>query len=106
MIKVSFIAKNDKLHGFEISGHSGMDERGRDVLCASVSSAAYMVANTLTEVAGIDCDVKLDDGYFKLVVLKQNEQTELLLKGFRLHLSALSEQYSKYLLCKVKTVKE
>ncbi|MGN0447620.1 MAG: ribosomal-processing cysteine protease Prp [Acutalibacteraceae bacterium] len=106
MIKVTFYKKGDKLSGFEISGHSGYAQSGEDIVCSAVSSVAYCTANTLTEIAKVDCDIKLEDGYLKLVTLKQNEATELILKGMSLHFNALAKQYKKYLLCKETTVKE
>ena len=41
---------NDRLTGFDISGHAMFAESGSDIVCASVSSAAYMAANTVTAV--------------------------------------------------------
>ena len=49
MIKARFFTEDHLLCGYEISGHSGSAESGQDVICAFVSSAAYMAANTLSE---------------------------------------------------------
>ena len=42
MIKAELFVKDKKIVGFHLTGHSGMEEYGKDVLCAFVSSAAYM----------------------------------------------------------------
>ena len=96
MICVKFLADEKGLYGFEISGHgteSCDDELGK-LVCASVSSAAYMAANTITDIicdsAGIDCS----DGEMYVTVSKPSDKTVAVLEGLRLHLTELSKQYS------------
>ena len=95
MTKASFLGK-EKLAGFILEGHSSKNCSDLDgkILCAAVSSAAYMAANTLTEIVGCECDIEVDDGYMSLKVLSNIEGAQETLKGFRLHLQQLSEQYS------------
>ncbi len=93
MIDARFFKCGDELCGFEISGHSGYGEQGTDIICASVSSAAYMTANTITDVLFIDADIDLnDDGFFKFIVSPCKE-AQPILKGFEMHLRALSQDY-------------
>ena len=43
MIRADFFANADgALLGFSVLGHSGLAQEGEDILCAAVSSAAYM----------------------------------------------------------------
>ncbi|MFQ8600843.1 MAG: ribosomal-processing cysteine protease Prp [Oscillospiraceae bacterium] len=58
MIRAVFQKSGDWFKGFEISGHAGYAGHGRDIVCASVSSAVMLTANAVTEVAGIDADVR------------------------------------------------
>ncbi len=104
MIKVTFFKKQGNFTGFEISGHSGFAEEGADIVCSAVSSVAYMVANTLTEVAGVKADIALDDGYLKFTSESCAETVQIIYKGMALHLNALAEQYDEYILCEEKTV--
>ena len=46
MIRAVFF-EGENGRGFEISGHAG-GSAGRDIVCAAVSSAVYMAANTVT----------------------------------------------------------
>ena len=93
MIKAAFFNEGDFLTGFEIKGHSGYSEAGSDIICASVSSAAFMAANTITDVIGLDADITLnDDGFFKFKV-KPVPQAQATLRGLKLHLEALSQDY-------------
>ena len=106
MIKVIFFKKGDSITGFELSGHSGYSDEGSDIVCSAVSSVAYMVANTITEIIGVDAAISLDDGYMKLIPEKVTEEIQMLFKGMALHFNALAQQYESYLCCKEKLFKE
>lgn len=95
MTRVNFLADDRGLYGFEISGHSskdGDDEVGK-IVCAAVSSAAYMAANTVTDIIGDMADVFVDDAVMRFYVKKPSYCTVKVLEGLRLHLNELSEQY-------------
>ena len=95
MTSVKFLA-DEKLDGFEISGHSTVncdDEVGKTV-CAAVSSAAYMTANTITEIVGDKADAKVSDGKMYFAVNKPSAAAVMVLEGLKLHLTELSMQYS------------
>ena len=68
-------------------------ENGKDIICAAVSSAVYMAANTITEIIGANADAKADDGLMCVTLDKTDEQTETVLRGLELHLTELSKQY-------------
>ena len=93
MIRVRFHTANDAILGFTLSGHAGAGDHGQDIVCAAVSSAAYMTANTITEIIGAAADISVDDGYMKLLVTDHIDGCGDILSGFRLHLQALQEQY-------------
>jgi len=65
MITIRFIKKNNEYLSFEVDGHAGFDEIGRDIVCAGVSAIAFMGINALTEVAKISELIYEvgDDGY-------------------------------------------
>lgn len=93
MIRVKFLVGNRQLTGFEIKGHADFADIGEDVVCASVSSAAYMAANTVTEIIGANADANAENGAMSLVIKEPCERTETVLKGLELHLTELSKQY-------------
>ncbi len=93
MIKVRFSVGNRQLKGFEISGHAMFAESGRDVVCAAVSSAAYMAANTITDVIGADAVAEAGEASMRVELKQPDEQAETVLKGLELHLTELSKQY-------------
>ena len=95
-----FVTKEGFILGFEIYGHSGYADHGEDIVCSAVSSAAYLVANTLTDIMRISADVKVDDslGYMKLIVDKNKlSMCSDILNGLKVHLLLLEEIYSKNL---------
>ncbi|MBR2176762.1 MAG: ribosomal-processing cysteine protease Prp [Clostridia bacterium] len=95
MIKAElFIDRKGRLSGFHISGHSGTAEAGYDVLCAFVLSAAYMAANTITEVIRARADAEADDGDMLVAVAEKDiEDCQVILAGLRLHLEETEKQY-------------
>ena len=93
-----FTDKSGSLLGFLIRGHSGYSHQGADIVCAAVSSAAYMAANTILEVIGIGADVIVRDGYMRLMISSDEAKAcRDILTGFKLHICSLEEQYSDYL---------
>ena len=82
-------------NGFSVKGHStadANDEIGR-LVCASVSSAAYLTVNTITDVIGDKADIEVDDGKMVIRLCSVSNESKLLLEGFKLHVLQLSEQY-------------
>lgn len=63
MTRVVFLRAGQTLLGYDISGHSGAGVAGEDVVCAAISSAAYLVANTITEVCAIAAETAATDGH-------------------------------------------
>lgn len=93
MIRVKFLFGNRQLTGFEISGHAMFAESGEDIVCAAVSSAAYMAANTITDVIKAEAKAEANNGNMRLLIAAPNEKTETVLRGMVLHLTELSKQY-------------
>ncbi len=51
MIDVNFFVLPDgHIEGVGVTGHSSYAEAGSDIVCAAVSSAVFMAANTITDV--------------------------------------------------------
>jgi uncharacterized protein len=95
MICAEFFTEPDgELVGFRISGHNG--EAGNDIICAAVSSSAYMAANTITDIIKADAQVTVEDGYMLVRVSpKEAKACRIIFAGFKLHMLGLEEQYSQ-----------
>lgn len=93
MIKVKFFKADELITGFEAKGHSMSAPAGEDIICAFVSSAVLMTANTVTEVIGANADIKMDDGYLKFILKSSADSAQDILNGLKLHLTELSNDY-------------
>ena len=96
MVTVEFYSANgsDDLAGFCVSGHTGV--RGESIVCAAVSSACYMAANTILEILGIDAEASVSDGYMRVIVNGDDiPKARVILAGLRLHMEQLVKQYPK-----------
>lgn len=97
MLRAEFFVLDDgDIKGFDISGHSGYDEIGKDIVCAAVSSAAYMTANTIADVMGARVDVIVEESMGHMRFLVHNKYLSdcgYILKGFKNHLIMLEEMY-------------
>lgn len=81
--------------GFSVKGHSTVnckDLEGK-LVCSSISSATYLVVNTITDVIGDKAQIKEADGELFLKVENVSEKTRVILDGFKLHMQGLEEQY-------------
>lgn len=84
------------LLGFSISGHSGWGKDGSDIVCAAVSSAAFLVANTLTDILNVGAEVSARDGEMEVRIAEKDAgRCRDLLAGFKLHMVGLEEEYPR-----------
>ena len=99
MTSVKFLETENRICGFEISGHSTVNEgdQAGKLVCSAVSSAAYMAANTITEIIGDKCETEVSDGFMRIFLENPSEKTILVLEGFKLHITELSKDYRKQL---------
>ncbi len=101
MTEARFLFEDDLLVGFHLKGHStesANDDAGR-LVCASISSAAYMTANTVTEIVGANAVAEVDEqsGEMLFKVKSDYEQALPILLGFKLHMEQLSNQFTDYI---------
>ena len=100
MISAAFLTSHTgHLLGFSIQGHSGYGEENTDIVCAAVSSAAYLTVNTVTDVLHVTpLALRAEDGdMFFRIEQKDEPSCRDILAGLKLHLIQLEEQYSGYL---------
>ena len=96
MTTVTLLLRGGEPVGFDITGHTGLAQAGQDILCAAISSAAYLTANTITDVIGAEAEAAAADGKMKVLVsVRDEEKCRDILKGFELHIRQLSQQYPK-----------
>ena len=105
MISANFTKTEGKLIGFSISGHAGYDVFGKDIACASVTSAVQLTANAVTEVLKIKADVKVLENQIQLKLPKDcSERAFDFMEALLLHLEILSEDFEGSIKVKVSEV--
>lgn len=97
MINVYFLVQpTGEAVGFSIAGHAGYAESGRDILCAAVSSAAYMVVNMITDVLMLSPLTLREDESGELFLRLHEKDAAVcrdVFSGLKLHLLNLEQQY-------------
>ncbi len=63
MTKITFYKKGSLFIGFEVSGHTGKDDYGKDLLCAQISTVAQLA---LVGVMELNAFHEVSDGYLKI----------------------------------------
>ncbi|MBE6798774.1 MAG: ribosomal-processing cysteine protease Prp [Ruminococcaceae bacterium] len=100
MTEVKFFGQ-DPIVGFSISGHSTCDEDDMfgKIICSSISSAAYLTANTLIEVVKAEVDTEIDEetGFMSVNLKSMFQESQVTLMGLKIHLEQLAKQYRNHL---------
>lgn len=108
MIQATFNKKNDFIDSFKIKGHAGYAEHGEDIICASVSSLAISVINTLEEYVKAKIKYSVKEADVSLNIIKVNDtqkiQADALTKMLMIAVKEMSEEHSQYI--KVKIMEE
>ena len=93
MVKVS-IKKNNEI---TISGHSGYEVEGKDIVCASVSSIVITTINGILSLDSDSLEYQTSDGYIKILIKKHSEVVDTLIQNMISLLKELEKDYNKYI---------
>lgn len=104
MTDIKIYKKDGYFVGFECSGHTGYEEYGKDILCATVSGITQTVALGLRDVCKIKAKISRDDseGYLKVELPKGLEMekirnAQILFETLVLAIKDLQKGYSQYI---------
>ncbi len=93
MINAVFFKRNDVINGFEVSGHAGFDDYGRDIVCAGVTSAVMMTFNAICEILMIKAITDVSENKISLLLPDtKNNSANAFIEALHLHLQLLSEE--------------
>lgn len=107
MTKILFYKEKGLLTGLEISGHTGKESCGKDVLCAAISTASQMVVVGLTEELKLSPFVEISDAYLKIRLSKadaERQDVQLLMKTCLSSLRKIVRDEKKFVNLEVKNV--
>ncbi|HHU55634.1 MAG TPA: ribosomal-processing cysteine protease Prp [Acholeplasmataceae bacterium] len=99
MIKAKVVkGKDDHIKEIYVSGHSGYNDLGKDIVCSAVSTAMYVSLGML-EKLNSDYRFTSDESlpYMKLEVSKYNELTNLILDNLVDTLEGIALDYQDFL---------
>lgn len=95
MVKAEFYKTNGTFSGFRISGHTGYAPRGRDIVCAAVSSAVQLTVNMLHEFK-IGIKTSLDGGAVECIVKNAGDDiSPRIIKQLMHHFELILEEFPK-----------
>ncbi|MCD7723914.1 MAG: ribosomal-processing cysteine protease Prp [Clostridiales bacterium] len=95
MTTVEFYAANGLLTGFKASGHAGRAQSGQNIVCAFISSACEMAANTISEIIALPCETNVSPGLLEIKINGSAGAAQDVLNGLKLHLTELQKDYEK-----------
>lgn len=91
--------KSKNIKEFEITGHTGFDIEGKDVLCAAVSALVSHTIGSIHEFSDVACANLVDDKKpsvtFILTENEDDEYAQLFLKSLASSLEELEFKYPK-----------
>lgn len=95
MIAAEFFKLKSSFVGFKISGHAEYSDNGCDIVCAAVSSAVQLSANTLTDFLFVDANVKASDNTIYLMIKNSDYEFigDAVIRSLMMHLQLISEQF-------------
>lgn len=104
MIEVILKTRDNKLLGFEVSGHAEFEDTGKDIVCSAVSMLTINSINTLEEVLKLKNEIKYSDEE-NLITLDINTKTldesklhdtQVVLRGFELGITSILREYQDF----------
>ena len=112
MTNITIIKSDGYIVAYSITGHTGYDEYGRDILCSAVSFMSQTVILSLNEVCGIkeeDIDFKIEDGLMEVALThnlpyEQQEKAEIVMQTMLTGFKSLEEEYPDYITLKIEEV--
>lgn len=89
---------SEKPYIIEVEGHAGFAEKGKDIVCASVSTAIIVSANMINKLGQKEnIKVILEEGYFYLEVLNETKEIKAVCENLLYTLDELANDYSRYI---------
>ena len=102
MIRCEFFTEDERITGFSVSGHSGYEERGKDIVCAYVTAVVTMAEATINDVCGAKAKVRVgeDEARITLKLPKscdEEETIQAVLAGMMITLAGMRDDYPDYI---------
>ena len=102
MTRCEFFREGDRLTGFSISGHSGYDEAGKDIICAYITGVVTMAEATINDVLGAKAKYRVKEEQARISLFlpascDEEESVQAVLTGMMMTLCSLRDDYPDYI---------
>ena len=102
MTRCEFFTEDERITGFSVSGHSGYEEAGKDIVCAAISAVVGMVEATINDVCGGKAKVRVKEADARITltlptVCEEEDSIQAVLAGMMLYLINLRDEYPDYI---------
>lgn len=103
MTKIVIFKKENKICGFQIKGHTGFAESGKDIVCSAISVASQMALVGLEEVLALPLEKHIQDGFMSVMLEKtDDEKAQVILESMEKTLWDIAKNHSKYVYMEVR----
>ncbi len=104
MTKITIFKKEGKIWSYQIKGHSGFAEEGKDIVCSAISTAGQMTLLGLREVLSVKIESDVQDGYMQVKVLDnfEDQSVQVLMNTFEKTIEHFAKEYAKYVKMEVR----
>lgn len=101
MITIKLYKKDNKYYGFESVGHADYDEKGRDIVCAAVSTLTYTLVNSIIEIGSTKPIIEEEDGQLSCYLpmdeeILNNSEIQIIFKTIKIGIESIIEVYDSY----------
>lgn len=81
----------------EVKGHTGFGEEGTDIVCAAISALTQSALMGLKEVAKLNVESSIGEGYLSFKISETNEKSDAILDTLYIALRDLANGYKRHI---------
>lgn len=98
MIDIFIRKSGDHYTGVRVKGHAGYAERGKDIVCASVSALTIALENSLGTLSDVPIMTSqyINEERPSTVIPVPSDKTDLLIEGYKIGIEGVQEAYPDY----------
>ena len=102
MTKCEFFRDGARITGFSVSGHSGYEEAGKDIVCAAISAVVGMAEATINDVCGAKAKVRVKEEGARITLTlpascDEEDAVQAVLAGMMITLCGIRDDYPDYI---------
>ena len=98
MIDIFIRKSGDHYTEFQVRGHAGYAERGKDIVCASVSALTIALENSLGALSDVPILTKqyVNEEIPHIYIPVPSDKTDVMIESYRIGIEGVQEAYPDY----------